>query len=57
MSRDRLLADLGTAVRLRDDARARALFQQLEREHPNTAAELLARLALPADQVAAITAA
>ncbi len=45
MSLDDLLAQLQDAVNRRDRARARAMFERLEDEHPKTAADLLDRLA------------
>lgn len=57
MSRDSLLDALQAAVDRSDYDRARALFEELQLRHPNTAAEILVRLSLTDDDATAIGAA
>lgn len=54
MSRDSLLTDLHAAVRQGDMEQARTLFEQLQLQHPNTAAEIVVRLLLSDEEAAAI---
>lgn len=57
MSRNALLTDLQTAVNKRDLDQARELYEQLQHQHPLTAAEILIRLHLSDEDAAAIGAA
>lgn len=57
MSRHALLAELQAAVNERDLAQARELYEQLQHQHPLTAAEILIRLRLSDEDAAAIGAA
>lgn len=57
MSRTSLLSDLQDAVDQRDYGTARNLFERLQMEHPNDAAEILVRLHLSDEDATAIGAA